>query len=190
MRLRTAVQHAASLFAAATPPRRRHRAVLLRRARRQTLHRAAAIGPVALQQLQQLQQLAQHRCSSTLSTSPSSTTAAATTAQSSRATALMLRSTVPVSVASPTSSAGASCDESVLRTRSTPSPPGSYTQVSGMASTTTTTTISTQTRGGQKRPVQHDPRGDTGALATPRSVADGSATRRAHGGRIDGGSDG
>jgi hypothetical protein len=46
------------------------------------------------------------------------------------------------------------------------------------------------TRGGQKRPVQNDPRGTAGALATPRSVADGSATRRAHGGRIDGGSDG
>ena len=37
--------------------------------------------------------------------------------------------------------------------------------------------------------AQNDPRGVAGALATPRSVADGSATRRARGGRIDGGSD-
>ena len=39
-----------------------------------------------------------------------------------------------------------------------------------------------------KRPVQNNPRGAAGALAPPRSVADGSAARRAHGGRIDGGS--
>ena len=47
-----------------------------------------------------------------------------------------------------------------------------------------------QSRATSRKPVQNHPRGATGALATPRSVADGSAARRAHGGRIDGGSDG
>ena len=45
-------------------------------------------------------------------------------------------------------------------------------------------------RGGQQSPAQHDPRGVAGSLATPRSVVDGSAARRARGGCIDGGSDG
>ena len=45
-------------------------------------------------------------------------------------------------------------------------------------------------KGGAKKAGAGSPAWRHRALATPRSVGDGSATRRAYGGRIDGGSDG
>ena len=110
MRLATAVQHAASMFAAAAPPRRQRRGVQLRRIRRQAVHRASAIGPVAMQRLQQLQHLQQHRCSSTSTTSARATTAAATHASRWRTMAFMPRTPMPLPAASSASSAGASSD--------------------------------------------------------------------------------
>ena len=126
----------------------------------------------ALRQLQ-TQQLRPSSCSSI---STRAIAPAATTTSSWHMTAFMPRSMVPVSAASSISSAGTSSDERVQRERRMPA--------------SSKPSVVTKHSNAQKSRADNNTRAVAGALAVPHSVADGSATRRARGGRIEGGSDG